>query len=36
MAKHRKTLKARRAGKHCTHGFRKGQAKCLKRARRRK
>lgn len=36
MAKHRKSLKAKRMGKHCKHGFRKGSAKCLKRARKRR
>jgi hypothetical protein len=34
MAK-RKSLAAKRASKKCTHGFRKGSAKCLKRPRRR-
>lgn len=33
MAK--KSVAAKRAGKHCKHGFRKGSAKCLKRPRRR-
>jgi hypothetical protein len=36
MAKHRKSLKSKRAGKHCKNGFRKGSAKCLKKPRRRK
>lgn len=35
MAKH-KSLKAKRAGKHCKHGFKKGSAKCRKTARRRR
>lgn len=38
MARRRKkrSLAARRAGKSCKHGFRKGSAKCLKRPRRRR
>lgn len=38
MAKrrHRKSLAAKRAGKKCRFGFRKGSARCLKRARRRR
>jgi hypothetical protein len=32
----KKSLKAKRAGKHCKHGFRKGSAKCRKTARRSK
>jgi hypothetical protein len=36
MAKKRKSLKAKRAGKTCKNGFRKGSAKCLKKPRRRK
>jgi hypothetical protein len=36
MAKKKKSLAARRAGKKCKNGFRKGSAKCLKRPRRRK
>lgn len=34
MAKHKKSLKAKRAGKHCKFGFRKGSAKCRKHAKR--
>ena len=34
MARHRKSLAARRAKKHCKHGFRKGSIKCRKRPRR--
>lgn len=35
MAK-KKSLAAKRASKHCKHGFRKGSAKCLKAPRRRR
>ncbi len=34
MARKKKSLKARRAGKSCRYGFRKRSAKCRKRARR--
>lgn len=36
MAKHRKSLKSKRAGKKCIHGFRKGSAKCRKHPRKRR
>lgn len=37
MARRRRgSLAARRAGKHCKNGFRKGSTKCLKRPRRRR
>jgi len=36
MAKHKKSLKAKRAGKKCKHGFRKGSATCRKHPKRRK
>ena len=36
MAKKRKSLAQKRAGKSCKNGFRKGSAKCLKRPRRRR
>ena len=36
MARHKKSLAARRGSKHCKHGFRKGSVKCRKTARRRK
>ena len=38
MAKRRRkgSLAAKRAGKTCRYGFRKGSAKCLKRPRRRR
>lgn len=35
MAK-RKSLRSKRAKKHCRYGFRKGSARCLKRPRRRR
>lgn len=35
MARAKKSLKAKRAGKHCKHGFRKGSAKCRKHAKKR-
>jgi hypothetical protein len=31
--RHKKSLAARRAGKHCKNGFRKGSIKCRKRPR---
>lgn len=36
MARHKKSLKARRGSKKCAHGFRKGSVKCRKTSRRRK
>jgi hypothetical protein len=36
MKAKKKSLKAKRAGKTCKHGFRKKSAKCLKKPRRRK
>jgi hypothetical protein len=36
MARKKKSLAARRAGKTCRHGFRKGSAKCRKHPRRRR